>query len=383
VTGILVLFHCESNPGYASASHEITFFKMAMRIVGSADNIHFGYRTLENGLSPTLPKELTHIIEFDSKITDHHYLSKIEDYVRSNNIQIIYGFDQPVKRKAYEYLRRAGVKYFVSYWGAPMSSLNTGIKLLARKLQVRLSRHRPDHFIFQSEGMQLTATHGCGIPKNRTSIVRTGIDTEKYAPDDTFQFYAHDNFNIPRNRSIVFFSGHMEERKGVAVIVRTAMQLINQQKRDDVHFLLLGNKHGEEQRFVDMFKGSEAENYITFGGYRTDLPNILKSCSVGFIASTGWDSFPMSSVEMAATELPLLVSDLEGLREAISAETGFLYTSGDHLAAAEKLSELLDNPEQRKTMGAAGRKRAIERFSVESQISGIESVVRRIAAPIL
>jgi glycosyltransferase involved in cell wall biosynthesis len=379
LVGILIFFHCESNPGYAAASHEITFFQMAKRLVGSSANIHFSYRTTANGRSTSLPDELTHIIEFDASSKSHNHLSKIEHYIRTNNIQIAFGFDQPVRRLAHKYMRRGGVRHIIAYWGAPMSSINQGLKLAIKRVYVELCRHRPDHFIFQSEGMRHTATHGQGIPLECTSLVRTGIDIDRFSPSKTDDWYAFDAFNIDRNRRIVFFSGHMEDRKGVDVIVKAALHLVKSMGRSDVHFLLLGNKSGQEKRFLPLYQGTIAEQHITFGGYRHDVPRLLKSCTLGFIASTEWDSFPMSSIEMAATGLPLIVSDLPGLREAISPETGFLYPVGDYIKAAHCIRELLDNEILRQRMGKRGRQRAVEQFSTNQQIAGMEAVVRKVA----
>ena len=291
---------------------------------------------------------------------------------------MIFGFDQAVNRPAYKYLRQAGIKAFISYWGAPMSSLNYGWKLIAKRIQTLFSVHKPDHFIFQSVGMRKTATHGCGIPTSNTSIVRTGIDTDLFSPSEELQNYAHDAFGIPRNQRIFFFSGHMEKRKGVSVIIDTAKYLVNELHRNDIHFLILGNKGTEADTFGPMYKDTKASQHITFGGYRNDIPNILKSCYAGFIASIGWDSFPMSSIEMASTELPIIASDLAGLKEAVTSETGFLYPPGDFCKAAEKIVFLLDNPDIRHQMGKKARSRAIQDFSRDSQIRGIETVIRKV-----
>lgn len=383
MVGMLIFFHCESNPGYAAASHELSFYKMARRLVGSSENIHFSYRTLEDGLSPTLPKDLVNVIHFDAESRDPEHLRAIEDYVRRHNIKIAFGFDQPVRRPSHRYLRRGGVKHIVSYWGAPMSSINHGLKLALKKVYVRLFPHRPDHFIFQSEGMRFTATHGQGIPLRCTSVVRTGIDTERFSPPRGKDYYAHDEFGIPRERRIVFFSGHMEDRKGVDVIVRTAVHMVENLGRRDVHFLLLGNRNGQEKNFLPLYRKSPAADFITFGGYRNDVPRLLKSCSIGQIASTVWDSFPMSSIEMAACGLPLVVSDLPGLREAVTPDTGFRYPVGNHEAAAEHLVTLLDDELLRQRMGGMGRQRVLESFSVAQQISGMEAVVRQVAGHLL
>lgn len=383
MTGILVYFHCESNPGYAAASHELSFLKMALQLVGSYENVHFAYPTLKDGLSPTLPRDLTNVIEFDSQSRSREHLRRVADYVQKHNIKIAFGFDQPVRSPSLKYLRKSGVQHIISYLGAPSSSINQGWKLALKRIDVALARDKPDHFIYQSEDMRRTATNGRGIPEEITSVVRSGIDTERFSPPEGRDVYAHDEFGIDKGRKIVFFSGHMENRKGVDVIIKSAVHLIDEQGRSDVHFLILGNKNGQEKAFLPLYKGTRAERHITFGGYRSDVPRLLKSCSIGFIASTGWDSFPMSSIEMAATGLPLVVSDLPGLREAVSPETGFHYPVGEYRSAAEHLTRLLDDELLRLRMGRLGRKRVLEHFSKAQQISGMEAIVRRVAADVL
>lgn len=378
MAGILVIFHCESDPGFAAASHELTFLEMARRLVGNFDDIHFAYSDLSRGRSPSLPAELKNVIQFNWASGSKDDFRRIQGYVDDNAIRVVFGFDLPVRNGSYKYLRRGGVQHIISYLGAPMSGKMQGLKLALKKIDVLLARHRPDHFIFQSEGMRETGVQGRGIPREATSLVRTGIDVERFSPSSGKDWYAHEAFGIDKRRKIVFFSGHMEERKGVDVTIKAARHLVEKLDRVDFHLLILGNRNGQERRFLPLFEGSAAENHITFGGYRSDVPSILKSCSLGFIASTGWDSFPMSSIEMAASGMPLIISDLPGLREAVTPETGMLYPPGDYRQAASCIALLLDNGELRRGMGRQARQRVVNEFSVDRQIAGLESVVRRV-----
>ena len=120
-----------------------------------------------------------------------------------------------------------------------MSTLNSGIKLLLKRIEVRMYRNRPDAFIFQSHGMKLTATHGRGISERQCHVVNSGIDTENFKPDLTQTWDAHDTLNIPRERKLVYYSEYMEHRKGVHVIVKSATHLINALNRTDLHFKVL------------------------------------------------------------------------------------------------------------------------------------------------
>jgi glycosyltransferase involved in cell wall biosynthesis len=224
-----------------------------------------------------------------------------------------------------------------------------------------------------------TAVYGRGIEPHRVSIIHNAVDTEIFKPDLCCQKYAHQAFNISEDRKIVFYSGHMEERKGVHVIIEAANELIRVRKRKDVHFLFLGNTDGQEKIFEPRYLGTESENFITFGGYREDISRILPSCYVGVIASTGWDSFTMSSMEIASSGLPLIVSNLQGLVETIeNGKTGYLIEPSDHIGLAGKIELLLDDPELQKNMGSAGRQRVIENFSHERHIESLVATMREL-----
>ena len=65
-------------------------------------------------------------------------------------------------------------------------------------------------------------------------------------------------------RKILFYSGHMETRKGVGVLVNAAKYLYNQHNKRDFHFLILGNKGGEEKQYMEMLADEGARNHVTF-----------------------------------------------------------------------------------------------------------------------
>ncbi|TQV71747.1 glycosyltransferase family 4 protein [Exilibacterium tricleocarpae] len=371
MSSILCFFHCESNTGYAIQRHEYVFAHAAYKITQDWDKIHFAYPSLARGQSDAIPTQVSNFAKLDFASTDTRHLQEIETYIRDNRITTAIGFDQPVHRKSYKYMRRGGVTKFMSYWGAPMSSLNTGIKLLLKRLQVSLIKDKPDLFVFQSQGMRKTAVYGRGIPFPQTYVVRSGINISKYIPDPQRQNqHVYELFDIPKDRKIIYYSGHMEARKGVAVIVRAAVELVARMGRQDVHFLFFGNQPGEEKAFDSIYKGTPAESHITFGGYRSDLEKILPSCYAGVLATTGWDSYPMSTIEIGASGLPLLVSDLLGVRETVlNGKTGLRFPVGDHVTLAEKLEYLLDNEPVRNKLGALARKRIESKCSREQQVA--------------
>lgn len=379
VDPLLVVLHTRSNTGYAIAPLERVFLRMARTLVTDDAKIHFAYRSLDSGRPETLPATFNNIVALDIRSRSRAEIQKAEDYVRRNGIRTVFAFDAPVSLPSFRPMRRAGVERIISYQGAPMSSLFTGWRLQLRRLEVRTRPWRPDHFIFESEAMRETAVYGRGIPRADTSVVYLGVDGARFRP--IRDRYAHRVFGIPLDRCLVVYSGHMEPRKGVHVLIEAFSKLVNVRGRRDLHLLILGNKPGQMERFQPLYSDTAARDHITFGGYRNDVTEIFGSADVGAIASTGWDSFTMSSVEMAASGLPLVVSHLQGLVETVDpGKTGYTFPPGDAETLAGLLERLADDPALREQLGRAARERALARHSIERQVNGLTEVVRRICA---
>jgi glycosyltransferase involved in cell wall biosynthesis len=288
----------------------------------------------------------------------------------------VLAFDLAYPARILPWLRKAGVGRIISYWGASMSSVNGGVKLLLKRTEWYLRRCKPDLFVFESEAMRETATNGRGVPERKTCVIPLGVDTDHYRPDNGDRYYAHDCFNIPKDRDIVFYSGHMEPRKGIATIMRAADYMVSHLNRRDVHFLLCGNKNNEETVYLEMLRYSSAIDHVTFAGYRNDIHKLHRSCRLGVIASSGWDSFTMSSVEMMASGLPMVISRLQGLQETIAENVNGLFFEPENWRMfAERIIELLDNQQFLDEFSAASRKRAIERFPVDLQIRQLSSLL--------
>jgi glycosyltransferase involved in cell wall biosynthesis len=234
-----------------------------------------------------------------------------------------------------------------------------------------MRKSAPNYFIFESKAMQLTATHGRGVPEQLTTVIPLGVDTNYFFPSKD-KTYIKSELNIPTNRRVVFYSGHMEERKGIRTIVKAARHLADTDKIKNIHFVLCGNVKNEADTYIAELNNSYAISHVTFAGYRLDVPKLMQTCDVGVIASTGWDSFTRSSVELLASGVPLIVSNLGGLAETTKHnETGYIITPGDPIELANAIYKLINDEHLLNSFGQKARLRAINCFAEETQIKRI------------
>ena len=365
---ILIMIHCRENTGYAITSLEEVFLQAALSSGFTKDSIFWSFNGLVDQQAPN---------KIDCNFQNPN-AEALVPFIKNNNIKTVLAFDLGYPAPVLKILKESGVSHVISYWGAGMSSINSGLKLIFKKLEYFLRRDKPNIFVFESEAMRKTATHGRGIPTTATEVIYLGVDTKKFSPPAAPDYYAHTQFNIPQNRRIIFYSGHMEERKGVRIIIKAALIMAAQNQLDNVHFILCGNKGDEAKTYTDMLIGSGAITHVTFAGYRNDIPQLMRSSSIGVIASTGWDSFTLSSVEMMASGLPLIVSNLQGLAETIEHEhNGYLIEPGNAEELALRIYELINNPILINTLADNSRKRALKKFTKEQQVQKIAALLRQ------
>jgi glycosyltransferase involved in cell wall biosynthesis len=371
------LLHFGSNTGYAIAPLERLFYEAGLELAGGdARLVHFGYPDYANGYPRNLPETLTNYITFNFRDTRPANIRYLSEYVRANKVRLVVIFDiQPVG-PLFRSLHAAGAEAVIAYMGATISGRMPLWKLALKKLEVALSRSKVDGLIFESQAMADLALHGRGVPDSIIDVIPLGVDIDVFKPQ--LSDYVYQALEFPRDRKVVVYSGHMEPRKGVRVLVEAAIELLVQRRRSDVCFLLCGNKDDESTPFERMYAGLGIDKLIRFGGYRTDLPAVFPSCYCGVIPSTGWDSFTYSSIEMAASGLPVVASRLQGLSESVlDRHTGLLFEPGNARELADCIEMLLDNPETAARYGQEGRRRCENELNSETHRQRFVSVLRK------
>lgn len=94
---------------------------------------------------------------------------------------------------------------------------------------------------------------------------------------------------------------------------------------------------------------------IRFLGMREDVPELIAASQV-YLLISHWEGFPRSILEALRAGLPVVATDVGGVREAVlDGETGFVVPEKDHAILAERLRTLLADPTLRGRMGAAAR----------------------------
>jgi glycosyltransferase involved in cell wall biosynthesis len=366
----------ESNPGFAISLYEKMCARAGIELAGGDPaRVHFAFSSLAGGPPRNLPDG---VVTFPSAFARTAASEgELSDYVRDRGIELVQLLDFNITDPLTAKLRKVGARTMVSYWGAPISGPQPRWKYLLKRFHVALSRSRLDGLIFESQAMARRATHDRGVPASLVDVASVlGVDGDFL--NATHSEYVYDRLAFPRHRRIIVFAGHVIRRKGIHILVEAAVELLEGRQRKDVAFLICGDRDGDREQFEPIYAGKGLDDLIRFGGYRSDIKDIFSSAFCGVIPSTGWESFTLTSLEMAGCGLPIVASRLDGLVEAvIDGKTGILFTPGDPNALTDALERLLDYPERAAELGRNGRDRCAAEFTLDRQFGRYLAVLQR------
>jgi glycosyltransferase involved in cell wall biosynthesis len=103
---------------------------------------------------------------------------------------------------------------------------------------------------------------------------------------------------------------------------------------------------------------------VTFAGATDDVTSWLAAADVVVLPSR-WEGMSLSMLEAMAAGRPLVVSDVPGAREAVTAGAGAIVPVGDVPALSRAVLDRLRDAGLRRREGEQARKVAEERFDLQ------------------
>jgi colanic acid/amylovoran biosynthesis glycosyltransferase len=100
-----------------------------------------------------------------------------------------------------------------------------------------------------------------------------------------------------------------------------------------------------------------------------------------FLQASVSEGFCNAVLEAQAMEIPVVCTDADGLRENVDdGVTGLVVPRRSTTAMADAIAALAADPERRRQMGEAGRRRVANRFRIEDQVAAFDALYRSVLA---
>ena len=341
---------------------------------------HLDRATFEQSLICTnavggLPEQLAdagtsvHEIGIFRGITDRERYSNALAYVREFRPHIIHGAVYEGVAVAAIIGRLAGVPIIIGEETSEAFGRSWKGHLLFRGL-MSLTHHR----IGVSRAVSRYLTEDLRLPRSSVSCIQNGVEPPRAISENELA-ELRDRLAVGDCLVIGAVGRLLDQDKGHSLLLRAARRLIANGLPVRVVLVGAGPSEADLRKLALELGISHA---VTFAGYQVDPTPWYRVMDV--LAHPAWhESFGLVIVEAMFAGLPIVATAVGGIPEIVSdGESGLLIPPGDEAALAAKLSALLVDPELRKTMGEAGRRRALLRFSARRYVDDVRSLYMRL-----
>ena len=121
------------------------------------------------------------------------------------------------------------------------------------------------------------------------------------------------------------------------------------------------------------------EDSVLFTGWREDVPRLLTAFDLYVHPAVGGGAFPVAMREAMAMTVPVVATDLTGIREIIdNGKHGLIVAAADPAALALNIMKCRRDPGMARRMGQAGSLK-VQRYGVQAMVDRTEEVYFRLA----
>ena len=196
--------------------------------------------------------------------------------------------------------------------------------------------------IFLSPSRFLAKLISQRVPEEKIRVLHNGIYLDTYSPGSNDDGYA-------------LYLGRLSKEKGIETLLKAHSKLGN-----EIGLKVAGS--GPLEREL-----RQRYQHAEFLGYQTgeEVKKTVATSTFVVVPSECYENCPMVVLEAMAMGKPVIGSRMGGIPEQIDdGRTGLLFEMANADELTEKMRLLAENPEMRKKMGVAARKKVEEEYSL-------------------
>jgi len=231
---------------------------------------------------------------------------------------------------------------------------NTEMRLMATL------RYRPFRKIIAISEAIAAVLREHGVEDERIAVIRSAVDSDAFAvePDrDKFR----KEFGIDDGVLTIAAAGQLIPRKGHRYLLQAVADLVP--RHPPFRVVVFGEGYLNNQLRAQA-ASLGLGGVVQFAGFRDDLDDFI-GCFDLMVHPASAEGLGVAVLKAAAAGLPVVGFDAGGLSEAIEhGKTGLLVEAEDVDALSGAIATLMNDEEARRQMGAAGRDRMRQAFSI-------------------
>ena len=260
----------------------------------------------------------------------------------------------------YTFVERPGIRARINKY------LNLRMYALSNRLTKEVTFQNRDDMELLRAAKGLPRGKGCFIPGG------SGVDISEYKPGTIKSQPAQElrkSLGISPQSFVVMFVGRLQLDKGLIEFVNAARILKN--RRGEITFVMVGAPDPGNKRSLtkSMLKQWQSEGNVIFTGRREDVPDLMAIANAVAAPTFYREGLPRTLLEASASGLPLIGTDMPGVREVIKhGVNGILIPAKNSTALVNAITELVDDREKAQKYGKASLNRAVIEFDYKKVV---------------
>ena len=232
-----------------------------------------------------------------------------------------------------------------------------------------------DKVIFNSKNTIPFAIQNEGVQEEQVVYIPNGVNIESFKAFQIKRLTKCDELGISAEALIIGSIGRLNPQKGFSYLLQ-AFQII--QQRFPQCLLLIIGSGALLKTLESLVEKMNLSTKVKFLGERTDIPELL-SCMDVYVQSSLFEGMPNTVMEAMATGKPVVATSVDGSLELIEeGKTGWLVEPRNSKLLAEKICDVLNNPEIAKQVGLAAAERMTKEFSIEKMAQSYNNLFHKL-----
>lgn len=250
----------------------------------------------------------------------------------------------------------------------------------SRRYRLVRRSHRPfvTHYIALSQDLERYLMDAIGVPSGKVSRIVNGVDTEHFAPASVRARIAGSPFDDP---GLLLFGtvGRLQTVKSPALLARAFAKLVGTSPgmRESTRLVIVGE--GPERIEIErILAEAQIADLAWVPGARDDVAAILRGLDV-FVLPSIAEGISNTTLEAMAGGLPVIATAVGGNTELVQdGVTGQIVPSQDVDALSAAMRRYALDRNLARAHGAAGRVRALQRFSLDAMVGEYAALYDRL-----
>ena len=215
-----------------------------------------------------------------------------------------------------------------------------------------------------------------GVRPQRIRVIPSGVEAPAGLPGSAGRAAARARFGLGEE-FVIGVVAALERRKGHDVLLAALARL--RDRHPPVRCLFCGD--GSERESLERLAGDlGVAAAVHFLGEQPQVADLLAALDL-FVMPSRHEGLGVAILEAMAMGLPVVASAVGGIPESVAAgRTGFLVSPEDPGSLAQAIAELADDPDRASRMGAEGRARVREHFSMEKMAEQYERLYEEVSS---